>query len=97
MKEEVNDIMTLDSITTASELDAIISGKSNNTTIQEMLKPYNDLTSYSSKIKQGRVLETGSERLFVGDRLWLVYSTMIAVYGRFGFLINKIHRTRKIY
>ena len=33
-----------------------------------------------------------AERLFVGDRLWLIYSTISGIYGRYGYLVHKSAR-----
>ena len=88
-EKEFGDIMLVDNIVLPNEVDEVLSGKSNNRFIRQTLEPYKDLQSYTEKLKRAEAIKTGSERLFVSARLWLVYSTILAVHGRFGFLMVK--------
>ena len=84
-EKEFVDIMLLDML--PNEVDEVLSGKSNNRFIRQTLELYKDPQFFTEKFKRAEAIKTGSERLFVSARLWLVCSTILAVHGRFGFLM----------
>ena len=85
VENEFSTIMFFDYTMLPSEFDERLSDVS----FRQMLEPYKDLLSCTDKLVRGGTSKATAERLFVGDRLWLVYSTITAVHGRFGFLMGE--------
>lgn len=63
-------------------------------TMQEV-KFFKDPNLPLEKLKEAKALNTEMERLFVGERLWLIYHTLIAVHSRFGYLIHESLNQKK--
>ena len=73
-RKEFADIAVVDFLMTQNKSDKSL----------QMLKPYRDSRFTTAKLARVEALESGSERLFVSARLWLIYSTILLVYCRSG-------------
>ena len=80
--------MFLDSILLAEEIEHGLKSKSENF-VWETMQKYQDDTAFGDLMKHQTKWSSEMERLFVGDRLWLIYCTISRVYGRFEFLVHK--------
>lgn len=86
-KSEFNDVVFIDIILLASELDDCVKGNDTNVL-------FKGIECYSDKFyvpqKMERLLPPNSEsyRLYVNVRLWALYQVMIALYGRSAMLLT---------
>ena len=87
LEKEYRDIVFLDSIFLPVEISDGLRTKKNGF-VNDIVQRYQDDSSFTEKLKRTQSLSTGMERLFVGDRLWLIYDTIFRMYGRFGILIQ---------
>lgn len=87
-EEECSEIIFLDSILLPNEIDQNLRPGGNDK-VYHIVQQYQDFSSVTEKMNRANKLSTGMERLFVGDRLWLIYDTIRRVYYRVGFLICK--------
>ena len=90
-KDKYGEIMFLDSILLAEEIDRDLKSQGQNVVWQIMQK-YREESAFSELMEYQRKQSEESERLFVGDRLWLIFSTISRTYGRYGYLIHKSAR-----
>ena len=95
VEKEFGDIMLIDRIVLPSEVDEILSGERHNQVIQQIFESHSKPEDWTEKLNCAKKLETGTERLFVGDRLWLLYSTIRAIHGRFAFLMGESLKQHK--
>ena len=95
VETEFGDIMLIDNVVLPNEADEVLSGQRHNQFIRQIFESYSKLEDWTEKLNRAKGLAKGSERLFVGDRLWIIYSTIIAVHGRFTFLISKSFEKHK--
>ena len=68
VEAEFSGIMVIDHFMFPSEVDERLSHGS----FRQMLEPYRDLESCVDKLTRAGTSKASAERLFVGDRLWLV-------------------------
>ena len=87
-KDKYSEIMFLDSILLAEEIERGLKLQGQNVVWQIMQK-YQADSAFGELMKHQRKQSLESERLFVGDRLWLIYSTILRIYGRYGYLVHK--------
>ena len=95
VEKEFADIMIIDRLLLPEEVGEILSGQRHNQTIQQILESHSKLEDWTDKLNRITALETGSERLFVGDRLWLFHSTIRAIHGRFAVLMGESLKQHK--
>lgn len=88
-EKEFRDLMFIDSVMVPEEVDKAISGEIDVPILQQLFEAYKKPEDALNKLSLTEEVLKGTERLFVGDHLWLVYSTIIAVHGRFGFLLSR--------
>ena len=88
LEKEYRDIIFLESICLPIEITDGLRTKQ-NIFVNDIVQQYQDNSSFNEKLERTQSLSTGMERLFVGDRLWLIYDTIFRVYGRFGILIQE--------
>ena len=88
LEKEFGDIIFLDSILLSSEINESFQ-PGGNEHVRDTVQQYKDFPSVTEKLNRTDNSSAGIQRLFVGDRLWLIFSTIVSVYGRFGFLIYK--------
>lgn len=93
-KDKHNEIMILDSILLTDEIEQGLNSKGQNFVWQIMQK-YKDDSAFVELMKHQRNLSSEADRLFVGDRLWIIFRTISRVYGRFGFLVHKSAKEEK--
>ena len=63
--------------------------------MSSIVSKYENLSNFTEMIEKDSALTNGIERLYVGDRLWLIFRTITAVYGRFGYLVHKSCKERQ--
>lgn len=86
-KEHYKEIIFLDSMFLPEEIqNGLIS---NDSVISPIVSKYGNLSTIAEMIKRDGALVDGIERLHVGDQLWLIFSTIRMVYGRFGALVHE--------
>ena len=86
--DEYMGIRVIDNMVTPKEINEILSGESENPVIQGFLEPYSDNKSFTDKLKRFAALQQNeTERLFVGDRLWILYGSIVSIHGHCGILI----------
>ena len=90
-KDRYGEIVFLDSILLAEEIERDLKSQGQNVVWQIMQK-YGKDSAFSELMECQRKQSEESERLFVGDRLWLIFSTISRIYGRYGYLIHKSAR-----
>ena len=90
-KERYSEIVFLDSILLAEEIERDLTSQGQNVVWQIMQK-YQEESAFHELMEYQRKQSMESERLFVGDRLWLIYSTVSQIYGRYGYLVHKSAR-----
>lgn len=93
-KDRYGEIMLLDSILLADEIERGLKSKGSNFVWQIMQK-YQDDSTFAELMEHQRKLSSEAERLYVGDRLWLIFCTISRVYGRFGFLVHQSAKEEK--
>ena len=88
LEEYHGGIMSLDSILLPEEVQRGLNSSGNEyfSTLVGKFKNFSTITEMASKC---RALTSGIERLYVGDRLWLIFRTITLVYGRFAYLVHK--------
>lgn len=57
--------------------------------VWQIMQEYQEDSAFNELMDYQRKQSLESERLFVGDRLWLIFSTISRVYGRYGYLVHK--------
>ncbi|CAN5493486.1 hypothetical protein BH10PSE6_BH10PSE6_24410 [soil metagenome] len=88
LREEFREAVSVESFLTSTEIDAAI--KSNNlignlpSAARYKLRAYLD-----EKMLRATNTEIEAVKLFVGDRLWLIYFVARAVQGRMGYLVHR--------
>lgn len=87
--KEFTGVRAVDTLLTPKEINEILSGERENPVIQEFLKPYSDAKSFTDKLTRYLVLLNEKDRLFVGDRLWILGAAIVAIHGQCGFLMQK--------
>ena len=95
VEKEFSGIMVIDTLLLPNEADEAFRTDGGNSTIMQDVKHYRDFNFPMEKLERASALDTGTERLFVGERLWLICHTITRVHGRFGFLIHKSFEQRK--
>lgn len=90
-KDRYSEIMFLDSILLAEEIERDLKSQGQNVVWQIMQK-YREDSAFSELMEYQRKQSEEFERLFVGDRLWLIFFTISQVYGRYGYLVHKSAR-----
>ena len=96
LEEEYKDIIFLDSIFLPREINEGLHPRSESQ-VYQIAQEYQDASFFTEKLQRAKASSAGMERLFVGDRLWLIYDTISRVYGRFGFLIRKSTQQEKYF
>ena len=88
LEEHYREIMFLDSILLPKEVQkGLISNDSE--IFRPIVSKYENLSILTGIVERDGALTDGIERLYVGDRLWLIFRTIAVVYGRFGYLVHK--------
>jgi hypothetical protein len=88
IRKRFGDVIFAERILSPSELDdAFAHGKWPKVTAH--LKAYKDEGHVTTKLLEAQKEELDRERLFVGDRLWLIYYTFNAIHFRLGLLVNR--------
>ena len=88
LEEYHSGIMRLDSILLPEEVQRGLNSNGNEF-FSTLVSKYKNISTVTEMANKSRALTSGIERLYVGDRLWLIFSTITVVYRRFGFLIHK--------
>ena len=97
VEKEYTDIRVVDNSLTPKEINEILSGKREDPVIQHFLKPYSDKKDFTGKLNRFVEFKDTTARLFVGDRLWLLYSTIVSIHGQLGILIRKSIKQKKYF
>ena len=81
-------VLLLDDLFLPEEIDERIKSKSSGT-IWEILDEYKDQSFLLKMADTLREFSNNTERLFVSDRLWILYMTTVRVCFRYAILLNK--------
>lgn len=81
------ELIFLDDILLPSEIDEDIISR-NNRYIWEILSKYEKNSFMNEQAIEIGKLTHGEQRLFVGDKLWIIYMTIYRFYGRFAWLMH---------
>lgn len=90
-KDRYGEIVFLDAILLVEEIERDLKSQGQNIVWQIMQK-YQEESAFNELMEYQKKQSLESERLFVGDRLWLIYSTIARIYGRYGYLVHKSAR-----
>ena len=86
-KDKYGDLIFLDDILLPNEINEEITSR-NNRYIWEILSKYENDTFINKQAIEISKLVSGEQRLFVSDKLWVIYMTIYRVYGRFAWLTH---------
>ena len=87
LNDTYGSLMAMDSLFLPQEIDAALRSPNNNA-IWQTISQCQDEAFLHNIIKLTSGKKGLKERLFVSDRLWVIYKTINRVYGRFGSLIH---------
>jgi hypothetical protein len=94
IRKSFGDVMFIDTIALPKELeDAFANGS-----WPKLLAPlydYRDERHVTMKIMENNVDDLAKDRLFIGDRLWLIYYVFSGVHFRMGLLLHRSFATGK--
>ena len=95
LKKEFSDVTAVDSNLAASELDECFRGKRDNHifgTLQRYKKP-----PHVAQTLQHIIPDNVEDcRLYVSDRLWEIYSTLLTLHGRTAMLITMSFKDKRL-
>ena len=90
-KDRYSELIFLDSILLTEEIEHDLKSR-NQSFVWQIMQKYQEDSAFNELMTYQRKQSLESERLFVGDRLWVIFSTISRVYGRYGFLVHKSAR-----
>ena len=95
MHEAYSPILGLIVMLTPEELDACVSGRE-SAGLRSVLEEHGDgVQIFAETTKNIGSQLSGSEIIYVSSRLWLLYETILRVYGRIGYLVGRSLRDGK--
>ena len=86
-KNEFSDAVFMHQIMVAEEIVQFF--KTKDERLDQIVGNYRDMNNFHEKFERVNRHLTDQERLFAGDRLWLIFFYIRATYGRVGFLVSK--------
>ena len=87
LEEHYKEIIFLDTVYSPEEIQNRLNF--NDSVISPIVSQYENLSTFAGMIERDEALVDGIERLHVSDQLWLIFSTIKVVYGRFGSLVHQ--------
>ena len=86
-KNEFSDAVFIHQILTPEEI--VESFETKDRRLDQIVGNYRDMENFHQKFERVNEHLTDQERLFAGDRLWLIFFYIRAIHGRVGFLVSK--------
>lgn len=95
LKKEFSEVTFVDSILPASELDECFRGK-RDIYIFGMLRRYKKLPHVAQTLQNIIPANVEDYRLYVSDRLWAIYSTLLTLHGRTAMLVTVSFKDKRL-
>lgn len=95
LKEEFSEVTLVDSVLLASELDECFRGK-RDISIYGKLGRYKALPLVAQILQSIIPANVQDCRLYVSDRLWAIYSTLLTLHGRTAMLITASFKDKRL-
>lgn len=95
LKTEFSEVTLIDSILLASELDECFRGK-RDIYIYGALQRYKELPLVAQTLQSIIPAHIEDYRLYVSDRLWGIYSTLLTLHGRTAMLITVSFKDKRL-
>jgi hypothetical protein len=89
------DVIFIDNILLASELDDCFRGKSNNAFF-DTIQRYQNIDYVPGLMRSQMPIEAERFRILISPRLWLLYGVGLSVYGRTAMLLTLSFKQRKL-
>jgi hypothetical protein len=95
LKKEFSEVPAVDSVLPASELDECFRGK-RDIPIYGTLRRYRHPPLVAQTLQSIIPVNVQDHRLYVSDRLWAIYSTLLTLHGRTAMLITASFKDKRL-
>lgn len=95
LKKEFSEVPAVDSVLPASELDECFRGK-RDVSIYDTLRRYRQPPLVAQTLQSIIPANVEDYRLYVSDRLWAIYSTLLTLHGRTALLMTASFKDQRL-